>query len=484
MDRFAKIVATLGPSCSDERTLQSLIEAGMDVSRLNFSHGTAAEHAARIAMVRSLSKKLGKPITILQDLQGPKLRVGNIPGGSLQLTAGDIVLLCASEEASQAAGAGVPVRIPFDVPEFGRAVHKDSHILLDDGHLEFQVTNIRGEDVEARVLLGGTLSSHKGVNLPGAQLNIPGFTEKDRVDLEFGLSQGVDAVAISFVRTAADVETVRQAIRQMSPERADTPIIAKLERPEALENLHAILEVTDGVMVARGDLGVEMSPASVPIAQKTIIKEANSHAKIVITATQMLDSMINNPRPTRAEASDVANAIFDGTDAVMLSGETASGKYPVESVAMMSTIVCEAEHNMIEWGHCAVTPEEVTMNDAVSTTRAARELAHDRNVAAIAVFTQTGYTGLLMAKSRPNVPVLAFTPEQKVFQRMGLYWGVIPFLVPFASTVETMLGHVEAAIMSSTDIKPGHQVVLISGFPVGDFRLPNFALLHTIGSKF
>lgn len=484
MERFARIVATLGPSCTSEAILQRLIEAGLDVARLNFSHGTAEEHAGRIAMVRSLSKRLGKPITILQDLQGPKLRVGTIPGGSLQLNAGDTIILCASEEAILTSTPGSPIRIPFDVPEFSRAVRKDSHILLDDGHLEFQVTAIKGEDVEAQVLLGGMLSSHKGVNLPGAQLNIPGFTEKDRVDLEFGLSQGVDAVAISFVRTAGDVETVRQAIHQMAPpERVDTPIIAKLERPEALDNLHDILNVTDGVMVARGDLGVEMSPASVPIAQKTIIREANSHAKIVITATQMLDSMITNPRPTRAEASDVANAIFDGTDAVMLSGETASGKYPVESVSMMDTIVCEAEHNMTDWGHCTIIPDELTTNDAVSITRAARELAHDRNVAAIAVFTQTGHTGLLMAKARPNVPVMAFTPEQKVFQRLGLYWGVIPFLVPFASTVESMLEHVEAAIMSSTKIRPGQQVVLISGFPVGDFRLPNFALLHTIGSK-
>jgi pyruvate kinase len=484
MERLAKIVATLGPSCNDEITLQRIIEAGMDVARLNFSHGTADEHAARIRMIRKLSQKMGKPITILQDLQGPKLRVGNIPGGAMQLNAGDTVILCASEETNKTVESHHhSIRIPFDVPEFSRAVHKDSHILLDDGHLEFRVTAVSGEDVEACVLLGGVLSSHKGVNLPGANLNIPGFTDKDRVDLEFGLSQGVDAVAISFVRTAEDVETVRRAIKQMDPQRSDTPIIAKLERPEALQNLHQILECADGVMVARGDLGVEMSPATVPIAQKTIIREANNLAKIVITATQMLDSMINNPRPTRAEASDVANAIFDGTDAVMLSGETASGKYPVESVAMMNAIVCEAEQNMSDWGHCKDTAEEITTNDAVSITRAARELAHDRNVAAIAVFTQTGHTGLLMAKSRPNVPILAFTPEEKVFQRLGLYWGVIPFLVPFSSTVESMLEHVEAAIMSSTKFTSGQQVVLISGFPVGDFRMPNFALLHTISNR-
>ncbi|HEX7434911.1 MAG TPA: pyruvate kinase, partial [Anaerolineaceae bacterium] len=253
--------------------------------------------------------------------------------------------------------------------------------------------------------------------------------------------------------------------------------------PEALENLEAIMRVTDGVMVARGDLGVEMPPATVPIAQKKIIQTANRYAKIVITATQMLDSMINNPRPTRAEASDVANAVFDGTDAVMLSGETASGKYPVEAVTMMDAIVCEAERHMGEWGHFLDQAENPSEDDAVSITRAARELAHDRNVAAIAVFTQTGHTSLLMSKARPRVPILAFTPEEQTFQRLGLYWGVEPFLVPFASTLESTIRIVEDAIISSTDIQPGQQVVLISGVPVGTFRLPNFILLHTVGTK-
>ncbi len=237
-------------------------------------------------------------------------------------------------------------------------------------------------------------------------------------------------------------------------------------------------------MVARGDLGVEMAPEEVPIAQKRIIETANRQAKLVITATQMLDSMINNPRPTRAEASDVANAIFDGTDAVMLSGETASGKYPIESVQMMDAIVREAELHFAEWGTAARQPDEESQEDATAMTRAARELAHDRNVTAIAVFTQTGRTGLLMAKARPRVPILAFTPDEKIYQRMGLYWGVTPFLVPFASTMEEMLAIVESAIISSTTLQPGQQIVLISGFPLGSFRAPNFAFLHTVGSRF
>ncbi len=481
--RNARIVATLGPSCQDDATLQKLIECGIDVARLNFSHGTYPEHAARISQIRRLSAELGKPITILQDLQGPKMRVGVIPDGPIQLTAGQTVSLTSKDSLPSSVSQNGSIQIPFDFPELNKSVHTGSHVLLDDGHLELEVIAVEEDRIQAKVLLGGGLSSHKGVNLPGADITIPGFTEKDREDLAFGLEQGVDAVAISFVRYAKDVETVREAIRSMKPERIDTPIIAKLERPEALENLEAILKVADGVMVARGDLGVEMPPSTVPIAQKKIIQAANRQAKIVITATQMLDSMITNPRPTRAEASDVANAIFDGTDAVMLSGETASGKYPVEAVTMMDAIVCEAERHMDEWGHFLNRAEDPGEDDAVSITRAARELAHDRDVSAIAVFTQTGHTSLLMSKARPRVSILAFTPEERTFQRLGLYWGVVPFLVPFASTLESMIRIVEDAIISSTHIQPGQQVVLISGVPVGSFRLPNFALLHTVGSN-
>ena len=482
MDRKARIVATIGPSCQDENILKAMIEGGMDVARLNFSHGTHADHAARIVSLRKLSAELNKPVTILQDLQGPKLRVADLPKEGIKLIAGQAILLANARKDSptQSVSPGLQY-IPMDVPDLEKSVEKGNRILLDDGHMELEVTGVGVDYIQARVVLGGLLFSHKGVNLPGANLTIPGFTEKDREDLAFGLQQGVDAVAISFVCTASDIEIVRNAIHEIAPHRSDTPIIAKLERPEAIKNLHEILDVTDGVMVARGDLAVETSPASVPIVQKEIIQAANRHAKIVITATQMLDSMINNPRPTRAEASDVANAVFDGTDAVMLSGETASGSYPLESVNMMHSIVLEAEHHFSEWGLSQKYPEEGTQDDAVSLTRAARELAHDRNVAAIAVFTQTGRTALLMSKARPRVPIMAFTPELSTFQRIGLYWGVTPFLVPFASNVESMVTHVEASLISSTSIQPGEQVVMISGLPVGAMRQPNFALLHTIG---
>ena len=480
MARSAKIVATIGPTSEDEATLTSLIKAGLNVARLNFSHGTHADHADRIKLIRHLSEKLGCPITILQDLQGPKLRVGVLPAEGINLIAGQIVNLCQGSECSY--DENNAVIIPMDVPNLMDAIEPGNRILLDDGNLEMEVVQVKSNAISAKVVLGGKLSSNKGVNLPGAKLVIPGFTEKDEEDLIFGLSQGVDAVAISFVKSASDIEIVRQAIRRYSPDYWDIPIIAKLERPEAIVNLHEIIHATDGVMVARGDLGVETSPAEVPITQKRIIQEANLHAKIVITATQMLDSMIHNPRPTRAEASDVANAIFDGTDAVMLSGETASGAYPIEFVQMMNTIVCEAERNFEDWGHKDFFSEQ-TRDDAVSMTRAARELAHDRNVAAIAVFTQTGRTALLMSKTRPQVPVIGLTPLPRTYQKMNLYWGVTPYLVPFANNVEEMIQTVEKALLTSSPVKNGDQVVILSGFPVGSFRLPNLALLHTIGEK-
>ncbi len=480
--RRAKIVATIGPASSDEPTLRALMEAGVDVARLNFSHGSHEMHAAMIASIRKLSDELGKPVTILQDLQGPKLRVGKLPDEGILLKADQQVILTPPAATSANGDAGKDVTIiPMDVPNLARGVTSGNRILLDDGHLELEVVNVEGEAVTARVVLGGKLTSNKGVNLPGAALGIPSFTDKDRSDLEFGLKQGVDMVAISFVHRAEDIDTVRAAVRNIAPQQSRLPVIAKLERPEAIENLHEIIHAADGVMVARGDLGVETSPASVPIIQKQIIEMANKHAKVVITATQMLDSMIHNPRPTRAEASDVANAVFDGSDALMLSGETASGNYPLESVKMMDAIIREAEANTAAWGHYARNPEEAAQDAAFAITRAANELAKDRGVAAIAVFTQTGKTSLYMSKSRPQIPIMAFTPEIETYRRISLYWGVIPYLVPYASTVETMIASVDAALLSSTPIQAGDQVVVICGFPVGSLRPPNFALLHTVG---
>ncbi len=482
MNRLAKIVCTLGPSSSDKKTITKLIKAGMDVARLNFSHGTHESHEALIGMIRVCSRETGKPVAILQDLQGPKLRVGNLPPEGILLKAGtrlDLYMTGTREEDH----SGREIALPLDVPNLARAVKPGNRILLDDGKLELQVVEVIGETVSTKVVLGGLLKAHKGVNLPGTNLGIERFTEKDHTDLEFGLAHSVDLVAISFVETAEDVNQVREMIKELAPTRGSTPIIAKLERPAAIRNLHEIMHVADGVMVARGDLGVETSPAEVPAIQKEIIRSANRHAKVVITATQMLESMISNPRPTRAEASDVANAIYDGTDAVMLSAESASGSYPVESVKMMDIIIREAEKHRVEWGQVEEFPKEALKDDALVISLAAKTLAHDRNVSNIAVFTQTGRTALLMSKTRPRVPIIAFTPEPSRLPLLSLYWGVQPVLVPFANSLEEMVTGVDQYLMKNESYKSGDQVVLISGFPVGAMRLPNLALLHTIGEK-
>jgi pyruvate kinase len=483
MNRKAKIIATLGPSSQDEKVFISMVSAGLDVARLNFSHGTYDDHLTAIRMIRKVSQESGKAIAILQDLQGPKVRIGEVPGGSIELTAGqhlDVYFAdCLNDVHPDLHSSNQWIYIP--IPDLLSQLKAGMKILLDDGNIEFNLTEVHDNRVTVEVALGGLLSSHKGFNLPGVPLNIPGFTEKDRSDLHFGLDNGIDIVAVSFVRTVTDIETVRNEIILYAPKKADTPIIAKLERPEALENLTSIIKAADGVMVARGDLGVELSPATVPIAQKRIIREANIFSKPVITATQMLDSMIHNPRPTRAEATDVANAIFDGTDAVMLSGETASGSYPIESIRVMDSIVREAELNYADWSLCSDLPEMDSSEDAVAMTRAARELAHDRNVASIAVFTHSGRTALLMSKAKPAVTILAFTPLESTYQKMALYRGVTPYMVPFASTVESMIEIVDSAIIRSEPEKEDQQVVLISGFPVDKMRQPNFALLHTVG---
>jgi pyruvate kinase len=475
--RKVKIVATIGPASQDESVIESLIMAGMDVARLNFSHGTHETHAAMSSQLRSISARLGRPLAVLQDLQGPKIRVGMLPT-PLKLTSGQIVQLY-PEGGSQPVVGNNQAHIPVDFPQLFNSVKPGNRILLDDGRLSLSALSVQNELVTTEVITGGILTSNKGINLPGVSLDIPAFTEKDAEDLKFGLELGVDFIAISFVRRADDVRKVRQEIICRVPVICPL-LIAKLERPEALDNLDAILDAADGVMVARGDLGVEMAPEDVPGAQKRIIQAANRKGKIVITATQMLESMIHNPLPTRAEASDVANAVFDGTDAVMLSGETAAGEYPVESVTLMDRIVRQAETGFDVWGHVQDIDSH-EHDDAVAVTRAARELAHDQDVAAIAVFTRLGRSALFMAKSRPCVPILAFTPEERTYHLLALAWGVKPHIVPFVDTVEEMLRCVETALRDSGMVKAGQQVVLVCGFPIGEMRPPNMVLLHAVG---
>jgi len=479
MTRKAKIIATIGPASESEEMLEKLILAGMNVARFNFSHGTHEAHAERIARIRKVSEKLGVHIGILQDLQGPKIRVGELPE-PIQLSEGEVVTLYVTGNTPPAGG---DKKIPVDFRQLFDSVRTSDRLLLDDGRLTLEVVSVKERNaLSAKVLVGGLLSSHKGINLPGVRLRIAGFTEKDEADLAFGISHNVDAVAVSFVQTADDVKRVRYAMERFSNGKRPPFLIAKLEKPEALGNLDAILEVVDGVMVARGDLGVELPPERVPVQQKHIIRTANLRAKLVITATQMLESMITNPLPTRAEASDVANAVFDGTDAVMLSAESAAGKYPVESVQMMDRIVREAETHFLDWG----MEQHVSgfeQSDAASMARAAQVLANDKNVTAVACFTDQGQTAWLMSKIRPCVPIMAFTPNLDTAQRTALMWGVNSQVVPFAKSLEEMIDYVDAALMRSQVVQSGDQVVLVCGFPVGAVRPPNMALLHTVGER-
>jgi len=475
--RKAKIVATIGPACDSEQALESLVKAGINVARLNFSHGTHEQHAARVSAIRAVAKKLGVPVGILQDLQGPKIRAGQLES-PLQLSVGEEVCLYATQDQAPKTDKQL---IPVDFRELFDSVQAGDPLLLDDGRLKLQVLSANGRVVEAIVIVGGTLTSHKGINLPGVKLRIAGFTDKDKADLAFGVSQGVDAVAISFVRSADDVKTVRTAMEELSKGKRVPLLIAKLEKPEAMNELEAILDVVDGVMVARGDLGVELPPERVPSLQKHIIHSANARAKLVITATQMLESMIQNPLPTRAEASDVANAIFDGTDAVMLSAETASGQYPTAAVAMMSRIVIEAETHFLEWGSRQDGRVGLGESDAASMARAANQLAQDPDVSAIAVFTMQGRSAWLMSKARPVKEIFAFTPEEETYNQLAFLWGVKPYFAKFAYSLDEMLADVDTALLEST-ITPGQQVVLVCGYPVGGQRPPNMALLHTVGS--
>lgn len=479
MQRKAKIIATIGPSSQEIPIIERLALAGMNIARLNFSHGSHKTHAQVIQNIQVVSERLGVAIGILQDLQGPKIRLGKLET-PLEVQEGETIWLY-SQGSNKEPLALDGKALPVDFPELFTAVQTGDQLLLDDGRVALRAKAVTTHALQARVEVGGILSSHKGINLPGVRLRISGFTEKDKADLLFGLEHGVDAVAVSFVRSAEDVRIVRQTMEaHLPPGRTMPLLIAKLERPEALENLEAILDEVDGVMIARGDLGVEIPPEQVPPLQKHIIRAANRRAKLVITATQMLESMISNPRPTRAEASDVANAIFDGTDAVMLSAETASGEYPVQAVEMMARIVQEAEAHFVEWGleQAQTLLEE---SDAASMARAVKALAEDRDVAAVAVFTMQGHTAWLMSKVRPRVPILAFTPETSTYYKLAFLWGVYPQKVPFAHTLEEMLAHVNTALLKQANIRPGDQVVLVCGFPVGALRPPNMALLHTVG---
>jgi pyruvate kinase len=447
----------------------------MNVARLNFSHGNHTDQLNVIQHLRKLSTNLNHPLAILQDLQGPKLRTGILSGGGkkIEIQAGEQLTLTTEASPSDAS------HIPVTYEALAKEVSEGDKILIDDGSLELKVRSSDGTRVVTEVIVGGLLGSRKGINVPGVALSASAITPKDEEDLAFGLEHGVDAIALSFVRRSEDMIKLRELItRNYAVERVPL-LIAKLERPEAIENLEAILDVSDGVMVARGDLGVEVSPERVPSLQKQIIQRALSRQRFVITATQMLESMITNPRPTRAEASDVANAVFDGSDALMLSGETAVGKYPQKALSTMHRIIIDAEQHALEWGQ-QVTIDSSTEDDATATTHAATSLAHDRQVAALAVFTRSGRSARLLSCVRPQVPILAFTPEEKTYHQLALAWGVVPYLVEMAHSVEEMISHVRVSCLKSGIVSPGEQVVMVASLPVGAMGPPNFTLLQTI----
>ncbi len=471
MTRRSKIIATVGPASQSPEVLRQMIEAGMDVTRLNFSHGDHAQKEQVIQSVRSLGDEVGQPLALLQDLQGPKLRTGIIPGGQ-KVAVEKKDKLTLTTEAPLADGSEIPVTYAL----LAKEVKPGDTILIDDGSIELKVKNSDGVRISTEVIIGGDIGSRKGINVPGVALSASSITPKDREDLAFGLSQDVDAIALSFVRHGQDIVELRQMIQSIKPEGRIPLLIAKLERPEAISNLESILDVSDGVMVARGDLGVEVSPEKVPSLQKQIIQEAMARQRFVITATQMLESMITNPKPTRAEASDVANAVFDGSDVLMLSGETAIGRYPLEALSTMHRIIADAELHAVKWGQ-QIQIESRTDDDAIATTQAARALANDRQVAALAVFTRSGRSARLLSSVRPSVPILAFTPEPKTYQQLSLAWGVIPHLIEMAHSVEEMIYHVRQACLVSGLVAVGQQVVMVASLPIGKMGPPNFTLL-------
>ena len=474
-NRRAKIVATLGPACDTSETFRELVRAGLDVARLNFSHGSHDQKAELIRMVRRVSAEEHKPICILADLQGPKIRTGKLKDHKpVHLVAGEHLTITPKDVPGSASVVGTTFKT------LAENLGPGSRILLSDGLIELHVERIDGVDVVCEIVNGGVLGENKGINLPGIPVKVPSLTEKDEEDLIFAISEGVDAVAVSFVRTADDVRHVR---RRLDALKSDVWIIAKLEKPQAVEHLDSILEVADGIMVARGDLGVEVPPEKVPAIQKHIIRRAAEYRKPVITATQMLESMIENPRPTRAEASDVANAIYDGTDAVMLSAETAAGKYPVETVAMMAKIVAETEHQIrLDPPSRRHLPQNTRLSVAETICECMAHSAEDLELAAIAIFTETGATARLLSKYHPEPPIFALSPYERVVNRDMLLWGTFPILCDHARDTDKLVSMAEAILEGDGYVHRNQVVGIVAGTRTKS-GATNFMRLHMIGDR-
>jgi len=469
--RSAKIVCTLGPASNSPDMIVRMMRAGMDVVRLNFSHGTHEDHARTIRRVREASARLSRPIAILADLQGPKIRTGSLHDKQpVLLRTGQRFTISIRSMVGTAAGVSTTYkRMP-------REVSRGDRILLGDGLIELRVLSTTSTSVLCEVVNGGLLGENKGINLPGVKLRIPAVTAKDHDDLKFALENGANFIAVSFVRRAEDVLLAKTAV---SRAKKDVPVIAKLEKPEAIENLDAILHVADGVMVARGDLGVEMNPEKVPVVQKQIIAKACQARRPVITATQMLESMTQNPRPTRAEASDVANAVFDGSDALMLSAETASGAYPLEAVQMMDRIIREAEANNAH----ILRPDPAQFNIAETASELICHASEELQMKVIAVFTESGFTARLVSKHRPRRPIIAFSTIQETRRRLALYWGVFPRTIGKVQNIEELVQSAEKRLLEEKLVQRGDVVGIVAGTPLFVGGTTNFMKFHVIGNK-
>jgi pyruvate kinase len=454
--RRTKIVATIGPASRSPQALERLINAGVDVIRLNFSHGDAQEHLAAMRLARERAARVGRTIAVLQDLSGPKIRTGRLAGGGPVMLEDGARIVITTDETIE----GTAARISTSYDPLPRDVRPGDRILMDDGNLELRVAKIRSDtEVECEVVHGGLLKPNKGMNLPGVDLSTPALTAKDRADLAVGVANGVDYIALSFVRKAADVSEAKELVRSHG---GTTPVIAKIEKREAIDDLKQILEVADGVMVARGDLGVELSTEEVPTLQKRIIEMSNGVGKPVITATQMLESMIDNPRPTRAEASDVANAILDGTDAVMLSAETASGRYPVEAVETMARIALYTEEQYTQHAPVRVV-SAIGSQVSRSIARVAATVADELDCRLIVAFTESGATARLVSAFRPRVPIAAITSNESVHRQLALHWGVVPVLSAGADNTDEMIAQGDRLLKSRGLTRPGDSVVMLSG---------------------
>ena len=481
--RKAKIVCTIGPATDSPAVLDRLIESGMDTARLNFSHGSHESHGRALKAIREAADRRQVAVAIIQDLQGPRIRVGEVAQSGIEVVADQRVRLqtgllrSGGQIGAQSITPPDIPEIPVTYPYLVRDIQPSARILIDDGLIELVANRINGGAVECTVVTGGRITSNKGINLPGTRVSAPTLTEKDREDLRFGIAQGIDYVALSFVRSPDDVAAAKSLVAEWG---GAVPIIAKIERPEAVDCLDAILDQADGVMIARGDLGVEMGPEAVPLLQKRIIAEANRRRCLVITATQMLESMTKNPRPTRAEASDVANAVLDGTDAVMLSAETAIGRYPVEAVHVMDRIIRAAEEGTepVFVRRSDHSSGQVSFPEAIcsSASSAASAVA----ASAIVAFSELGATARLLSKQRPTAPIIAFTPFETVRRQMALYWGVMPHTMEQIVQTDERVSEAERRLKAEGLVKPGQRIVILSGTRIAEPGGTNLMKLHLV----